>query len=235
MINGRIFTLYLLFLLSISLPAFSQAPGTIGNWLMFFNQSRFHERWSTHSEVQYRSYELLPNAEQLLLRGGINYHLKNTPAFATAGYGNIQNYAFDKELRPGAQVSEHRLWQQFLMKNTIGRVAFEHRYRLEQRWLRGEQKDYLNRARYFVRATVPVNKPTVQEKTFFISFYNEVFIHFNKTPFDRNRLYGALGYQFTPAVNAQLGYLAQTVKTTTRQYLQVALFYNIDLRKESLN
>ena len=219
------------FLILVSSFAFSQSPqGTTGNWLMFFNQTRLNEHWSIHAEAQYRSYEIAPNTEQLLLRGGVNYHINNT-AFASIGYANVTNYAYDKELMPGVRVSENRLWQQFLMRNTLGRISFEHRYRLEQRWLNGNQNVYLDRIRYLLRATIPINKSKMEAKTVFVSFYDEVFIHFNGKPFDRNRLYGAVGYQFTPLFNIQLGYLAQTVNTTTKSYLQAAVFYNLDFRE----
>ena len=219
------------FLILISSSAFSQAPqGTTGNWLMVFNQTRLNERWGIHAEAQYRSYEIAPNTDQLLLRGGVNYHIGSS-AFASIGYAHVTNYAYDKELLPGVQVSENRLWQQFFMRNTLGRISFEHRYRLEQRWLSGNQNVYLDRIRYLLRATIPINKNKMEAKTVFVSFYDEIFIHFNNKPFDRNRLYGAVGYQFTPLCNIQLGYLAQTVNTTTKSYLQAAVFYNLDFRK----
>ncbi len=72
----------------------------------------------------------------------------------------------------------------------------------------------------------------MEKQTLFLTFYDELFIHLSKTTFDRNRLYGAIGYQFLPNLNVQLGYLAQTVNITTKQYLQTAIFYNVDLRKK---
>jgi hypothetical protein len=226
-------SLLLVFLLLSRVPSFAQSPsGTVGSWLMFFNQTRLHEKWSIHSEVQYRSFELTPNTDQIMLRIGANYHINNNYS-ASLGYAYVPNFAFDKENVKGVQVSENRMWQQFLMKNNLGRVNFEHRYRLEQRWLQTTNGDkYLNRIRYLIRATVPLNKKTVEKHTVFLTFYDELFIHFSNTPFDRNRLYGAIGYQVLPNLNIQLGYLAQTVNTTTRHYLQTAIFYNIDLRKK---
>lgn len=217
----------------LSFCSFSQSPSnTIGNWLMFFNQTRVSEHWSIHAEAQYRSYQIIPDTEQLLLRGGLNYHISNT-AFASAGYANITNYAYDKELMPGVQTSENRLWQQFFMKHNVQRVYLEHRYRLEQRWVHSASGDrYLDRVRYLVRATIPVNKKTIEKNTVFLTVYDELFIHFSDTPFDRNRLFGAIGYQFLPGSNIQLGYLAQTVNATTKYYLQAAVFYNLDLRKQ---
>lgn len=220
-------------LLLINLPAFSQSPsGTTGNWLMCFNQTRLHDKWSIHAEAQYRSFEITPNTEQLLLRGGINYHINNS-AFTSIGYAYVGNYVFDKEQLSGVQVSENRIWQQFLMRNNIGRCLFEHRYRLEQRWMQSNSNNrYLSRIRYLLRITVPLNKKEMEKNTLFLSFYDEVFIHLSSTPFDRNRLYGAIGYQFSPNANIQVGYLAQTVNTITKHYLQAAIFYNLDFRKK---
>ncbi len=222
------------FLLKITL-SFSQSPSnTIGGWLMFFNQTKIHKNWSLHSEIQYRSYEIAPNSEQLLIRAGINYHISSSTS-ATIGYGNITNYAYDNTINPGIQVAEDRIWQQFVMKNNTGKFFFEHRYRLEQRWINHQNNSnrYLNRVRYLLRITVPLNKKVIEKSTLFIGFYNEVFLHLTNTPFDRNRLYGALGYQLLPSANLQVGYLAQTVGTTTKQYIQVAINYNIDLTKKN--
>ena len=165
------------------------------------------------------------------MRGGINYHINNT-TFTSAGYAYVTNYAFDKEQLSGVQVSENRIWQQFLMRNNLGRCLFEHRYRIEQRWIQSNNNNrYLDRIRYLLRFTVPLNKKGLEKNTVFLSFYDEIFINISATPFDRNRLYGAMGYQLLPNANIQLGYLAQTVNNTTKQYLQAAVFYNIDFRK----
>lgn len=214
--------------------SFAQSPSApTGNWLMFFNQTRIHPKWSLHSEMQYRSFEISPNTDQLLFRTGINYHINNS-SFATAGYAKILNYAFDKDQSSGVQVNENRLWQQFLMRNNIGRFFFEHRYRLEQRWLHSNNNTkYLNRVRYLLRMNIPLNKRIIEKNTVFLSVYDEAFLHLSSTPFDRNRLYGAVCYQFTPNLNVQLGYLAQTVNNRTRHYLQTAIFYNLNLKKKS--
>ena len=228
-------SVFYLFLFLMNVPAFSQSPsGTTGSWLMCFNQTRLHDKWSIHAEAQYRSFETTPNIEQLLLRGGINYHINNA-AYASIGYAYVTNYAFDKEQLSGVQVFENRIWQQFLMRNTLGRGLFEHRYRLEQRTIQSNNNSrYLDRIRYLFRVTVPLNKKEIKKNTLFLSFYDEIFINLTSSPYDRNRLYGAIGYQFLPNANIQIGYLAQTVNITTKQYLQVAVFYNIDFREAEI-
>jgi hypothetical protein len=233
MLNFKTVFFYLLTILFIS-KSFAQInTNDVGSWAMLFNQTRLHDKWSIHSEVQFRSYEIRPNTEQLLLRAGINYHY-NTNAIFTAGYGWITNYKDDGEILKNKTVNENRLWQQITLKNNIGRVFFEHRYRFEQRWIEQKNKtEYKNRIRYLLRISIPINKKEITKNTFFIGLYDEVFIHINTTPFDRNRLYGALGYQLSSSTNIQLGYLLQTVGTQSKQYLQFGINYNPDLRKKS--
>ena len=204
----------------------------IGSWGMLFNQTRFHNKWSLHSEVQFRSYEINPNTEQLLIRGGVNFHA-NPGLIFTAGYGWITNYINDENVFKDQVVDESRIWEQVILRNNTGRVYFEHRYRFEQRWITTSvNTNYRNRLRYLLRLTIPLNNKEVKKNTLFVGLYNEVFINLTNSPFDRNRLYGALGYQVNSSTNIQIGYLLQTVGTISKQYLQLGLTFNPDLRKE---
>ncbi len=205
---------------------------SLGSWGMLFNQTRLHNKWSLHSEVQFRSYEIQPNTEQLLIRGGVNFHA--TPGIIfTAGYGWITNYINDEKVFKDQVVDENRIWEQVVLKNNSGRIFFEHRYRFEQRWIAtATNTNYRNRLRYLLRLTIPLNNKEMKKNTLFIGMYNEVFINLTNTPFDRNRLYCALGYQVNSSTNIQVGYLLQTVGTKSKQYLQLGLTFNPDLRKE---
>ncbi|MBN8696152.1 MAG: DUF2490 domain-containing protein [Bacteroidetes bacterium] len=223
--------LYIIVLVLPTLTNAQKSHSEFGNWIMVFNQTRVHEKWSIHSEAQFRSYSLDPNTEQILLRGGVNFHL-NKSVVCTGGYGWITNYTDDGEIIKDQHTQEHRTWQQASLKNNYGRIQIEHRYRLEQRWINNNKStNHKDRIRYLLRVTFPFNKKEMVKNALFASFYNEVFIHFQNEPFDRNRLYGALGFQFTDRSNIQLGYLAQTVNKTTKHYLQLAVNYNIDFRK----
>lgn len=204
----------------------------IGSWGMMFNQTRLHNKWSLHSEVQFRSYEINPNTEQLLIRGGVNFHA-NPGLIFTAGYGWITNYPNDEKVFKDQADDENRVWEQVILKSNSGRVYFEHRYRFEQRWISTSvNTNYKNRLRYLLRLTIPLNNKEMKKKTLFVGLYNEVFINLTNSPFDRNRLYGALGYQVNSSTNIQLGCLLQTVGTRSKQYLQLALTFNPDFRKE---
>ena len=218
-------TFSLLFLLPVSIIA--QQDKT-GNWLMYFGTNKLSDKFSLHTEVQYRNHTLTPNnTEQLLLRTGLNYHFSNK-AFVTAGYAYIPSYVFESEQK-APETEEHRIWQQFILTNKINKIKFEHRYRIEQRWV---NRTYKNRFRYRLMLFIPLNKSKIEEKTWFLGFYDEVFVNAEKTFFDRNRLYGALGYQVTKNTAFQLGMMHQQVSNFGKWYLQIALIFNTDLRNK---
>ncbi|MCF6296105.1 MAG: DUF2490 domain-containing protein [Flavobacteriaceae bacterium] len=198
-----------------------------GNWLMYFGTNKISEKFSIHTEIQFRNHTITPNnTEQLLLRTGLNYHFSEK-AFVTAGYAYIPSYVFDSE-RKSPETEEHRIWQQLILTNKIGRVKFEHRYRIEQRWV---NQDYKNRFRYRLMLFIPLNKPKIEKGSLFLGIYDEIFVNTKETFFDRNRLYGALGYQFNKATSVQVGMMHQQVNDFGKWYLQFALVFNTDLRK----
>jgi uncharacterized protein DUF2490 len=213
--------LFLFFLIPVSVLA--QQDET-GNWIMYFGTNKISEQFSIHTEIQYRNHTLVPNnIEQLLLRTGLNYHFSKK-AFVTAGYAYIPSYVFESDQK-APESTEHRIWQQFILNNNIGRVKFEHRYRIEQRWV---NQDYRNRFRYRLMLFVPINKPVIEKGTLFVGLYDEIFINSKNVFFDRNRLYGALGYQLHQTASVQIGMLNQQVTDFDKWYLQFAFIYNPD-------
>ncbi len=218
----------LLLLLLLQAPARAQENGEdqLGAWYMYFGTLRVAERWSVHTEAQFRFYDLGGNFNQLLLRTGANYHISDE-AIATAGYANIPTDPTFED-GPVNSIREHRLFEQFILKNRVGPVAVEHRYRLEQRFLGGDiPSDTQHRARYRLQLTQPLGD------TFFLNFYDEVFLNLQGEAFGQNRLYLALGARVSPSVSLQAGYLKNHFPGAHYDRLQLALFWNADLRKKS--
>lgn len=198
-----------------------------GNWLMYFGTNKLSDKISIHSEVQYRNHTVEPaHIEQLLLRTGVNYHI-NKHAIVTGGYGYIASHAFDSE-ESNPDTKEHRTFQQLILINELGRLKFEHRYRVEQRWVEG---DYRDRLRYRLMVFLPINKPKVEPGAIFLGVYDEIFMNTKQTFFDRNRLYGAVGYQLNSTTQFQVGFLRQRINDFGKSYLQFAVVFNPDLSK----
>ena len=224
MIKKRIFYLICIVFISNNVKGQKSEENELGNWLMYFGTHKISEKYSLHYETQLRNYEVISNFNQLLPRVGLNYHIDES-SIVTAGYAFIptQN-EFDKGWGK-EMVTENRIWEQFILRNSINRVKIRHRYRLEQRWVKaGDITTYKNRARYMLSVKLPISKN--EESPLFISLYDEIFLNISDNPFDQNRLFAALGYQVNKQMNIQLGYLRHRSGGLDLNRLQLALFLN---------
>ena len=217
---------FIVFVLGI---LFSNSQEDTGNWIMYFGTNKISDKLSIHSELQYRNHTISPtNIEQLLLRTGLNYHIK-PHASATIGYAHIGNHTYESN-RKSPEVEEHRIWQQFLTTNKIGRIKFEHRYRIEERFI---EKDFKTRFRYRIMLFYPLNRKLLEIGTIYLGIYNELFINGEKTFFDRNRLYGGIGYKYSQNIEFQIGLLRQEVQTSVKTFLQFGMILNTDFKKKN--
>ena len=194
-----------------------------GNWLIYFGNKKIDSQFNWHHEVQYRNYNAIGDLEQLLLRTGIGYNLTENNNNLLVGYGFIrsENYTNSNEK---VDINEHRIYQQFITKQAIGRVQVQHRYRFEQRWL--DDQDFKMRFRYFLSLNVPLNHKQMDENTVYLSAYNELFINHKHNIFDRNRVYGGLGYKVNSIFRFELGYMNQLFSGNSRDQLNVIVFAN---------
>jgi hypothetical protein len=187
---------------------------------MYTGQTNLTERISLHTEYQHRELDVRMAPEQRLLRTGLNYHFSET-GLAGAGYAYILHR---DDLLNGKNgfpwVNEHRMWQQFQYRVQFAPFMLDNRYRFEQRWM---EQGFNPRMRYRLTVQAPFNRPKVEQGAVFLSMYNEIFLDFDDQPFDRNRLYGAIGYQFHPDLNLQLGWMRQSLADSKHDYLQVGL------------
>lgn len=232
----------IVFCFLLSFLANSQETGEdeTGIWYMYFGMNKISERFSLHTEAQFRYYETSDNFNQLLLRTGLNYHI-NPNAMITGGYAFINTdpnfednrLIFDDIIDDDIRIKEHRIFEQFILKNKVWELLFEHRYRLEQRFITVAEKDdfdYENktehRARYRIQMTLPLTN------TFFLNFYDELFINLQDNLFGQNRLYGAIGAHITDNSSLQLGWLRNQFSSAVFNRFQIGFFFNPDLRKK---
>ncbi|CAM3703665.1 DUF2490 domain-containing protein [Flavobacterium saliperosum] len=214
---------YLFLLLFIPIHSFSQ-KNDVGNWLMYFGNQKINERFNWHNEIQYRNYNFVDDLQQLLLRTGVGYNLTENNNTILLGYGYIHSQNYVGNTSDKVKTNEHRVFQQYITRQNFGRVFMQHRYRIEERFL---SDDFQMRLRYQLGFNIPINNKTMVEKTFYASAYNEIFINTQNTFFDRNRLYGALGYVINKNLKVEAGFMAQTLENTNRNQFQIALFNNL--------
>ena len=210
-------------------PARAQDPeDELGNWLIYNGTIRFSDRWSVFTEGQVRLWEVASNLNEWLVRAAAHYDLSPQ---TMVGLGSMWD-----ETRPfddGPVRTENRIYQQFALRHDWARSVFEHRYRLEQRWLeQADKTSYSNRFRYRLQITMPLNRKTMEPGTYFINLYDEIFLNFDsERTFDQNRFYVAAGRQFTTHANLQLGLLWQARPSADFFRLQIFYTHNFDLRK----
>ncbi len=209
-----------------------------GWWLIYFGDNKLNDKFGLHTEAQLRNHFAENQVETSLFRLGLNmYTSKST--IATVGYGYFYNEPNDTEL-PFAITREHRIWQQFLTRHKSRQLFTEHRYRLEQRFIEfGDGQPSLtdHRMRYRFQVIFPFYTLSPYLRHYFLAGYNEVMLNLRSNSaeiYDRNRLYVALGYQVSPKLNFQLGYMNQAARQPglasleINHLLQATVSYNMD-------
>jgi len=208
--------LYILVFSLICLGVQSQEKGP-GNWLIYIGSKQLNSKWNLHHEVQYRNYNAIGDLEQLLLRTGLGYNISEKSNLLLGyGYINSENYARNDQEK--FTVEEHRIFQQFITKQNIGKVGLQHRYRFEQRFV---ESDFKTRFRYFLSMNIPLKNPK-----YYLSAYNEIFLNGSSNIFDRNRVYGGFGYKLSKGIKFELGYMSQVFETSNRDQLNIITFIN---------
>ncbi|WP_281846290.1 DUF2490 domain-containing protein [Olleya namhaensis] len=210
--------------LSLVLPFYGLSQDSnLGNWLIYIGSKELKNGWNIHNEVQYRNYDAIGDLEQLLLRTGLGYNLTENNNNLLLGYGYIlsENYVGDTDQK--VTVNEHRIFQQFTTKQKVGILSLSHRYRFEQRFV---ESDFKMRLRYFLGLKVSLQNNEDGNNPLYLSAYNEIFVNTKSAIFDRNRLYGGLGYQFSKQLRLEIGYMNQFFETSSRDQINVIAFVN---------
>ncbi|WP_394675274.1 DUF2490 domain-containing protein [uncultured Chryseobacterium sp.] len=198
----------------------------LGAWYMYFGNNKISKKLNLHNEIQYRSFDGGTDLEQLLIRTGIGYDLSENNNNILLGYGFILSQPYmDGEKQENI---EHRIFQQYITKQKFGRFNIQHRYRLEERFL---EEDFRMRFRYYLNFNIPINNKEMLPKTFYASVYNEIFLHLDSPAFDRNRVYGALGYVISKNLRIEAGYMNQIQENKNRGQIQIGFYNNIPFSK----
>jgi hypothetical protein len=222
--------------LSLSWPSLSASAEVdedeLGAWYMYFFNVPFKDsQWGVQGDVQWRNWDLGSDLEQLLIRGGLTWRPASNDAMLTLGYASITSGEYGSS---NATNHENRSYQEALLPQKIGsRVYLRHRFRYEQRWVDGQ--DFRTRFRYALFMNIPLNRSEIAPGAWYLSFYNELFINGERDIgdgrsveyFDRNRLYGALGFSLNSRLNIQGGYMYQYSESVAKGQLQLSLHHSL--------
>jgi len=217
-INKKLITL----LLALPFSAFSQ-QSDLGNWLIYFGNKQISPKLNWHHEVQYRNYNAIGDLEQLLIRTGVGYNLTPNNNNLLLGYGYIISDNYINGSTEKGRTTEHRVYQQFINTHRIKRLYLQHRFRFEQRFL---EDVFKLRVRYFLALNIPLTNPKMVDNTVYLSAYNEIFLNTEETIFDRNRIYGGVGFKASNLLRFELGYMNQLFAQGSRDQVNLIAFLN---------
>lgn len=198
-----------------------------GNWQQYFGNVRFGEgAFRLHFDAQHRDHNWLGDLDQTIIRPGVQFFHKASQSSYTLGYAF---FYFETEGVAKKPILENRIFQDIDLRQSINRVKIRHRYRFEERFV--ENKPFAFRARYCIFIDIPINNTEIEANTLYIPLMNELFLSPKPTVgsgvFDRNWLYGGIGYRFNSNFAMQAGVLNHyTIKTVKPQFV-LALLHNI--------
>lgn len=191
-------------LILVSGKSWSQSK-PLGSWYVYNGFYRFSPKTELFIETQLRSWEVVSNPQNILLKPYISYFFNSSFQIGISQeYHYSWTYAENKDDR--TTFEEYRTGLQAIFAHKIFKnTVLQHRLRYEFRFLDEKGKQ---RTRYRLQASILFNKGDKKLGYWFSTIGNEFM--FNTAPeleVDQNRLYGMIGYQFSKQTNFQVGYM----------------------------
>lgn len=207
----------------ISSPLFSQSSSTVVNqpaeWSAVTTSIKLSKKIAVYADAHLRYIEnFQPMQNQL--RIGAEYLISGKLSVMPVGFVYVRNFIYGKQ-PTRFENNERRIFQQVIYKHASGRFAFNHRFRIEERFIQfhsvdGSDEGFTNqqvRLRYRGTVTYPLNSTAIKAGTLFAAVYDEIFIsRGSKVTYekpDQNRFFAGLGYQFTKDISLQTGFFYQ--------------------------
>ena len=129
--------LWVLFLGCGIIPSNLYAQRSIANqqhvWLNVSEKVALNEKQSISGLYSLRRNDFIQNWQQSLIRVNAN-HKVSTSFTATLGYDFVVNFPYGEQ-PISERFFEHRIVEQFSIKNNINKWEVKHQYRVEQRFM----------------------------------------------------------------------------------------------------
>ncbi len=186
----------------------AQTPETTG-WFFLSHTQKVAKRWDILFDGQLRSAHRLLHVNTLLLRSAVNYNFNKNHS-AALGYAFKGDWEHDG--KSAKYQPENRVYEQYLYSTKLLKAELTGRFRLEQRFVREEDKyQFSQRARGFVALQIPLFANQDFSRGTYLNLQNELFVNVdhkdrvNNAFFDQNRLLGSAGYRLSKKMDAELG------------------------------
>jgi hypothetical protein len=216
-------------------------------WTRYNNQLTLSDKWSLHSEFDNRLF-IQPVQENLYViriqgRYKLNDHLESGAGFA---YFSVDTQV--PEINPDYNTPEYRGQQDITWKQNAGKITFNQRFQLEERFIHNANKVELLpgttfswRFRYRLQADYTFWKKEKQLLKAVVS--DEIMFNFGKkiikNTFDQNRIYAAIHYGLNSNLAFEIGYLnsfqrrASGIDYFNRDIIRLSIFHKIKIQKKA--
>ena len=220
-------------------------------WINTYGNIRISNKffWVAQTHFRFQETEKLPfvgQVGQIYNRHALGYIYSEKINFALGGVLRI-NFNTDEDDTEGKNtVPEWRIWHQYQFAMPVGRATAYHRFRIEHRWSKGfaDDSEYIfrNRWRYMFRLKVPINKPKIAAKVFYVAPEAELIMRSGApvvaSPLEDLRLHTSFGYIFSPKLTVAAGIMYNMGQELSNGGLwkqgwtfRTHLYYSPDFRK----
>ncbi|AHM63300.1 hypothetical protein D770_25275 [Flammeovirgaceae bacterium 311] len=222
-------------------------------WLGYYQKAQLSERWALHTELEGRWFTSNGRQHQWVAPRVHLHYLTLGGADLSAGGADLsaggayflqalpQNDEPLQLVRP-----EIRPHQELTLRQSLGKFRLEHRYRVEERFLRrimdgalADGWDFNWRFRYRAQLLVPLASGLRLNPT--LKLYNEILLNAGKAVqqnlFDQNRIGATLSLKISKHIFTELGYLHWYQQRPAgnafynRHIFRFSLIHNLSLRK----
>jgi hypothetical protein len=255
----RLATSLTAFLLLTAFLSFAQGQKVTQGveWFGTSSAVKFTPKFGVYFDGQYRFAQSMDNMQHQF-RFALDWYVNPKLTISPVGYVFIWNYLYG--LQPASyKNNEHRIYQQLQYKHSLGKFAFTHRFRTEERFIQthtgsaptiedlGYDENFQFRIRHRIWANMAFKGQKVEAKSWYWPSFVEAFMSWGDPAYytyenkiDQFRLFTGIGYQFNKSGNVQIGpfyqYLVKAKGDKHEDnigfYLQ--LNYNFDFSKPAV-
>ncbi len=204
----------------------AQDNQSLGNWNSVIVKGKFSPKWSLLGESHIRSSNYDFKYDYFEIKVGVGYAIfRNfTGSIGTGFFNTDEPGGF---FRTPALQKELRTWLELNLKQTFKRFYFEHRVRLEQRFISDK---YKNRLKYRLGLLVPINKTEMVQGSIYLALGDELFMPQYGPVVEKNRFYVGAGYKMNKNTVLQIGSINdndyKSNNHSVKNYLQIMLIYD---------
>lgn len=224
----RLFITLILTIIFISIytNCLSQEDHRLGNWNSIILKRKISTKWSLLGEGHIRSNNYDLKYDYFEIKSAIGYSITKN-LIGLFGTGFFNTYTPGEFFRSPVLQREQRTWLELNLKQTFNRFNFEHRARLEQRFI-GD--NYKNRFKYRLGLLLPINKAEMIQGSLYLATSDELFMPQHGPAVEKNRFYLGMGYKMNQKVALQIGCINdndyKSNSHSVKNYLQIMLIFD---------